>query len=53
MWRVVLLQVEPVQWPLHRIRRVLDAAVHSAISKEDLAAAAAAVQEGYAGSLSR
>ncbi|GAB4814895.1 hypothetical protein N2152v2_001941 [Parachlorella kessleri] len=50
---ITYLKVEPVQWPLHRIRRVLDAAVHSAISKEDLAAAAAAVQEGYAGSLSR
>lgn len=51
--RLPPLQVEPVQWPLHRVRRVLNAAVHSAITAQDLADAVAAVEEGYAGSLSR
>jgi hypothetical protein len=47
------LKVEPVQWPAGRLRRVLNAAIASPISAQDLADAEAALQQGFTGSLSR
>lgn len=36
--------MEPAQWPVHRLRRVLDAAVHSPVGARELAEAAAACE---------
>lgn len=47
------LKAEVVQWPHHRLRRVLSAALASPISPQDLADAEAALQQGFTGSLSR
>ena len=50
-WRAGGVQVEPVQWAPHRLRRVLNAAISGPITADDLADAAAAVAGGFTGSL--
>jgi hypothetical protein len=46
-------QVELLQWSERRQRKVLNVAVHSPITGEMIRAATYAVENGYAGSLSR
>ena len=47
-------QVEPVRWPAHRMRKVLNAAVASGFVGDDMIMAAEqALSEGFQGSLSR
>ena len=50
---LTFLKVEPVQWSPQRLRRVLNAAIASPITAQDLADAEAALQQGFTGSLSR
>ncbi len=50
---LTFLKVEPVQWAPQRLRRVLNAAIASPLTAQDLADADAAVQQGFTGSLSR
>jgi hypothetical protein len=42
---LTFLKVEPVRWPAHRLRRVLDAAVHSPVGTAELAEARARAAE--------
>jgi hypothetical protein len=51
---VLIVQVEPVKWPAHRLRKVLNNAILGGLVGDDMIMASEqALDDGFEGSLSR